>query len=295
MRALKENMLGPKKMAARRGEKEAISLRRRRIVKSVTRAVTATGICFSIIMSIYLWRSGMISVWLGTAEGKVQKTLVSAGLVVDVVKVAGEKYISEKQVLDAANITIGDALLTQDIDAVIERIEQLKWIKKATVRREFSGEILIRVYEHQPAALWQVDNKLWVVSDEGVQIDDENLENFAQLPMISGVGAEKVLGELITAVSSNADLFDRVETATWVGGRRWDLFLKNGIKIMLPEHGLAEAWQNLSEFEKQEQLLARNILAVDFRIKDKTVVRLTPEEAERRRLLAKTSGKGEKI
>ena len=73
------------------------------------------------------------------------------------------------------------------------------------------------------------------------------------------------------------------------------MFLKNGIKIMLPEHGLAEAWQNLSEFEKQEQLLARNILAVDFRIKDKTVVRLTPEEAERRRLLAKTSGKGEKI
>ena len=97
MRALKENMLGPKKMAARRGEKEAISLRRRRIVKSVTRAVTATGICFSIIMSIYLWRSGMISVWLGTAEGKVQKTLVSAGLVVDVVKVAGEKYISENE------------------------------------------------------------------------------------------------------------------------------------------------------------------------------------------------------
>ncbi|MEZ5758436.1 MAG: FtsQ-type POTRA domain-containing protein [Emcibacteraceae bacterium] len=295
MRALKDNILGSKKMAAKRGEKEAISLRRRRIIKSVTRAVTATGICFSIILSIYLWRSGTISVWLGTAEGKVQKTLVSAGLVVDVVKVAGVKYVSEKQVLDAANITIGDALLAQDIDAIISRIEQLKWIKKATVRREFSGEILIRVYEHQPAALWQVDNKLWVVSDEGVQIDDENLENFAQLPMISGVGAEKELGQLIAAVSSNTDLFDRVETASWVGGRRWDLFLKNGIKIMLPEDGLAEAWQNLSDFEKQEQLLARNILAVDFRIKDKTVVRLTPEEAERRRLLAKTSGKGEKI
>lgn len=295
MRALKDNLLGTKKMAAKRGEKEAISLRRRRIIKSATRAVTATGICFSIILSIYLWRSGMISVWLGTAEGKVQKTLVNAGLVVDVVKVAGVKYVSEKQVLDAANIAIGDALLTQDIDAIIERIEQLKWIKKATLRREFSGEILIRVYEHQPAALWQVDNKLWVVSDEGIQIDDENLGNFAQLPMISGVGAEKELGQLIAAVSSNTDLFDRVETASWVGGRRWDLFLKNGIKIMLPEEGLAEAWQNLSDFEKQEQLLARNILAVDFRIKDKTVVRLTPEEAERRRLLAKTSGKGEKI
>ena len=56
-----------------------------------------------------------------------------------------------------------------------------------------------------------------------------------------------------------------------------------------------EAWQNLIEFERDEKLLARNILAVDFRIKDKTVVRLTPEEAARRRLIAKTSGKGEEI
>ena len=74
-----------------------------------------------------------------------------------------------------------------------------------------------------------------------------------------------------------------------------DLILKNGIKIMLPEQDVAFAWQNLTAFVREEQLLARNILAVDFRVKDKTVVRLTPEEAERRRLLAKTSGKGEEI
>ena len=64
---------------------------------------------------------------------------------------------------------------------------------------------------------------------------------------------------------------------------------------MLPEEELTTAWQSLAEFEQQEQLLARNILAVDFRVKDKTVVRLTPQEAARRRLLAKTSGKGENI
>ena len=64
---------------------------------------------------------------------------------------------------------------------------------------------------------------------------------------------------------------------------------------MLPELELADAWQKLARFDEEQHLLARNILAVDFRIKDKTVVRLTPEEAARRRLLAKTSGEGEKI
>ena len=64
---------------------------------------------------------------------------------------------------------------------------------------------------------------------------------------------------------------------------------------MLPETGMKQAWINLINFEQHEKLLSRNILAVDFRIKDKTIVRLTPEEALRRRLLAKTSGVGEEI
>ena len=64
---------------------------------------------------------------------------------------------------------------------------------------------------------------------------------------------------------------------------------------MLPETGIEDAWARLLTLEETEQLLARNILVVDLRIKEKTIVRLTPQEALRRRLLAKTSGTGEEI
>ena len=294
MRTIKEKVSVPNS-SARRGEKEAISLRRRRMFKSAMKMITVSGICVVVITSIYIWRSGVLEAWIGNAEGKVKETLVEAGLVVEAVKVSGIGNVDKETVAKLADIKLGDPLLSQDINAIIERIESHKWINKAAVRRELSGEILINVLEHQPAALWQVENKLWVVSDEGIQIDDENLEYFADLPMISGIGAEKKLENLIVNISSDLALFERVETASWVGGRRWDLILKNGIKIMLPEQDVAFAWQNLTAFVREEQLLARNILAVDFRVKDKTVVRLTPEEAERRRLLAKTSGKGEEI
>lgn len=294
MRAVRD-IKPSKKHTAKRGEKEAISLMRRRKIKSVMSVISALSICAGVIGAIYLWRSGTVVDWINDAEGKVSETLVDAGLVVEDIDIAGEKVVSEDVIIDAAQIKMGEALLAVDIGGMIERIEQLKWVNKAAVRREFSGGIVINVLEHQPAALWQVDNKLWIVSDEGIRIDDENLEYFTHLPMISGIGAEVELEKLLAAVSTNMDLFDRVETASWVGGRRWDIYLKNGIKIMLPEEELAIAWQSLAEFEQQEQLLARNILAVDFRVKNKTVVRLTPEEAARRRLLAKTSGKGESI
>lgn len=294
MQAIKKKFEQPKK-TLKRGEKEAISLIRRRRLKTAFNILSVSAICLLIVCSLYLWRNGTIVKWTNTSEQKIEKLLVDAGLVVETIEVVGESVSNADDILSAARVIEGEALLSLNIEDTVGRIESLTWIKEAAIRRDFSGNVIINVEEHNPAALWQVDNKLWIVSDEGIQITDQQLVNFAHLPMISGIGAERELEALISAISSNEVLFERVETATWVGGRRWDLILKNGVKIMMPETELAEAWQNLSDLNGKEQLLARNILAVDFRVKDKTVVRLTPEEANRRRLLAKTSGKGEEI
>ncbi|MDG1707292.1 MAG: FtsQ-type POTRA domain-containing protein [Emcibacteraceae bacterium] len=294
MRAIKDNK-SDKKTPARRGEQEAISLRRRRLVKSIVRGVSVMGVCVALVTSLYLWRSGQFESWLNSAENKVGDGLVNAGLTVDRIIIEGELQTPEAEIEEASGIEVGVPLLSTNIQAIKDQVEQLSWVKTAIVTRRLPDGVLINVLEHVPAALWQVENKLWVLSDEGVQITDQRLEYFADLPMISGAGADLYLEALLLVVSKNNELFSRVETASWIGGRRWDLILKNGIKIMLPEQDISIAWESLVEFERTEKLLARNVLAVDFRIKDKTVVRLTPEEAARRRLMAKTSGKGEEI
>lgn len=294
MRAVRDDVKY-NKPSGRRGEQEAKNLKRRRLLNSVLRGLSVTAVCLVVILSLYLWRSGQITTWINSAENKVEDSLVDAGITVDQIIIEGAFQTPKEVIYEASGVTIGEPLLATNINAIKDQVEQLTWIKVATISRRLPDGVLISVEEHRPAALWQLDNKLWVLSDEGVRITDLGLEAFADLPMISGIGADQALERLLNAVSQNIDLFNRVETASWIGGRRWDLILKNGIKIMLPEEEMNEAWQNLIEFERDEKLLARNILAVDFRIKDKTVVRLTPEEAARRRLIAKTSGKGEEI
>lgn len=294
MRAVREDVKYSKP-AGRRGEQEAKNLKRRRLINSIIRGLSVTAVCFFVVLSLYLWRSGQIMNWINSAENKVEDSLVDAGFTVDQIIIEGEYQTPKEVIYEASGVTIGEPLLATNIIAIKDQVEQLTWIKVATISRRLPDGVLISVEEHKPAALWQLDNKLWVLSDEGVRITDLGLEVFADLPMISGIGANQELEGLLNAVAQNTDLFNRVETASWIGGRRWDLILKNGIKIMLPEENMNEAWQNLIEFERDEKLLARNILAVDFRIKDKTVVRLTPEEAARRRLMAKTSGKEEEI
>ena len=66
----------------------------------------------------------------------------------------------------------------------------------------------------------------------------------------------------------------RVQSATWVGGRRWDVYLQGGIVIRLPEREPARAWRQLARYAAEHRLLAKEIKAVDLRVDGRLV--LTP-------------------
>jgi len=67
-----------------------------------------------------------------------------------------------------------------------------------------------------------------------------------------------------------------------VADRRWDLRLRNGVTIRLPEHGEEAALAELSRLDREEQLLSRDIVAVDMRLPDRFAVQLSPEAATAR-------------
>ena len=67
-----------------------------------------------------------------------------------------------------------------------------------------------------------------------------------------------------------------VKAAVRVGGRRWNLRLKGGIDVRLPENNTAAAWTRLAKYEKSHQVLERNIRILDLRIPDRLIVRETP-------------------
>jgi len=74
---------------------------------------------------------------------------------------------------------------------------------------------------------------------------------------------------------------NRLAAAIWVGDRRWDLRLDNGVTIRLPEDGLSQAIARLVEAEARAPFLDKDIVAVDLRQGDRMVVQLTNSAAER--------------
>jgi cell division protein FtsQ len=75
---------------------------------------------------------------------------------VDQVTVTGTSHTPAQAVRRAAGITTGDALVAVDPGAVARRIEELPWVDRARVTRDWPSSVRIQVTERSVAAVVQV-------------------------------------------------------------------------------------------------------------------------------------------
>src|SRR5262245_46042692 len=75
---------------------------------------------------------------------------------VDQVTVAGTGHTPEQAVLQAAGIRHGDALVGVDLGAAAHRVEELPWVDRAKVSRDWPSTVHIQVTERTVAAIVQV-------------------------------------------------------------------------------------------------------------------------------------------
>ncbi|MEI6159762.1 MAG: cell division protein FtsQ/DivIB, partial [Roseococcus sp.] len=138
---------------------------------------------------------------------------------------------------------------------------------------------LIRITERRAFAVWQREGRFSVIDREGRVMATERLEAFGPLPLVVGIGAERVAAPMIDLLRSAPEISDRVQAIIRVSERRWNLRLQNGADIMLPEGHEEAAITRLAELQARDRLLDRPLAAVDLRLPDRLVVRMqTPAQ-----------------
>jgi len=75
---------------------------------------------------------------------------------------------------------------------------------------------------------------------------------------------------------------DQVRASILVAERRWNLRLKNGIDVRLPDSNIEQALATLTRLDREKSLLTRDIAAVDLRLSDRVTVRLSEAVAQAR-------------
>jgi len=225
------------------------------------------------------WRSGRLETALDWAETHTVAATAAAGFRIEDVEVAGRVETDPNALLSAVGLKRGDPLLAFDPEGARERVEGLPWVASAAVQRFFPDTVRIVIVERRPIALWQHNERLSLIDSEGANLGPVALDRAPGLPLVVGGDAPAHAAELLHLLGQYPDLAKRVQASSWIGSRRWDLKLDNGVEVRLPENGVADALRQLVDAEAASKLFERDVAQIDLRLPGKMVVRLAHEPA----------------
>lgn len=215
----------------------------------------------------------------------------SAGFRITSVVINGRKQLSQDEILAIGGVSGRSSLLFLDADDVRDKLKANPWIADATVLKLYPGQLMIEITERKAFALWQEAGRLSVIADDGALLEPYVSRRFLSLPLVVGKGADTQARDFLALLARYPQVNAVTKAAIYVGERRWNLRLKDGLDIRLPEQDVGNALAALSKLGKDDRLFSKDIVAIDMRLPDRLVVQLSDDAAKAREDLFKDKKK----
>ena len=211
----------------------------------------------------------------------------SAGFRITEVAINGRRQLSQDEVLAIGGVNGRSSLLFLDATVLRDKLKANPWIADATILKLYPGRLQIDIVERTAFALWQQDGRLAVIAEDGAVLEPYVSRRFVTLPLVVGKGADTKARDFLALLDRYPQVRTVTKAAILVGERRWNLRLKDGLDIRLPENDVGNALAMLSKLDKEDRLFSRDITAVDMRLPDRLTVQLSEEAAKAREELFK--------
>ncbi len=168
-----------------------------------------------------------------------------------------------------------------DVEMIRDTITGLDPVKSATVRIRPGGILQVDVVERQPVIVWRTRDGIELLDETGAHVDMIAARaDHANLPLIAGKGADKHVPEALQILTTARSLGERVRGLVRVGERRWDLVLDRNQRIMLPTERPARALERVLAVNEVQDLLERDVAAVDMRLGQRPTIRMNKTASE---------------
>lgn len=163
-----------------------------------------------------------------------------------------------------------------DLEAMRQTIQGLDAVADAKLRVRPGGILQVEVSERVPVVVWRGRDAIEILDRTGHRVAP--LVARAQrpdLPLLAGDGAHKSVPEAIAILDAAAPIKDRLRGLVRMGERRWDVVLDREQRILLPEENPVEALERVMALNKIQDLLARDLVAIDMRNKNRPTLRMS--------------------
>ncbi len=211
--------------------------------------------------------------------GMIQGEFVAAGFGIDAIEVSGQKLTSDEDIATMLALSSGRSTLTFDARKAQARLSWLQAVDSATVRKVYPDRIVVDIVEKEPVLRWRIGDQNWLV-DAGGQAIARDTGLYADLPLVVGAGAADDALIMIGSRSRHDMLRQNLAALSRIGDRRWDLIYYTGLRVQLPEQGVAQALDRLEMYQRDYALLDRDVTVIDMRVPGLVAVKPTIREDE---------------
>jgi cell division protein FtsQ len=227
------------------------------------------------------------------AQAQVAKIAADAGFEVEGFRVTGAERMDEGRVYALIADQLGQPMPQVDPAEIRARLSaELPWVKDARVSIQLPHTLAIDIVERTPHAVLEKPDRLVLIDAGGVELEPISAAKAKDMLRLAGPGAGQQAGQLEKLLAAAPALAPQVESAEWVGNRRWNLTFKTGQLLALPE-GETEAATALVKFARldgQNRLLGGKVLAFDRRSPPRLYMRLPDDSGPAAKVAAAASG-----
>ena len=232
-------------------------------LRTLLRGTTAIGLIAAMIVG-YAERTRLF-------DGLVTAS-VDAGLRLETIEVRGRSHTPKPVIIAASELTLGEPMLTISLPALHERLSTIGWIRTVAVERRMPSTIRVEITERVPMALLQTEDGHRVIDETGTVIAGADPSAFGHLTVVAGSSAARNAAPILNILRTEPELFAEVWAVTFQSERRWDVHLRSGIRVRLPETDPRTAWSQLAIIDHSKQITDRDLAVIDMRVPDQMIV-----------------------
>jgi len=144
------------------------------------------------------------------------------------------RHVNQPTLIDSVRRAPSGNFFTVDMTQVKETVEEVPWVRKATVRRLWPDTLVVMIEEHRAAALWE-DSRLVSVYGELFTANlDEAIED-GPLPQLGGPdGTEHEVMSRFVELRQLVEPLDLEPVAVTLSARRaWTAKLDDGTELLI--------------------------------------------------------------
>lgn len=204
--------------------------------------------------------------------------IASVGVKLQNVQLEGVSDVAAPDIKKAlSTLHRGQPIALMNLSEVQKSVENVGWVKQASVRRQLPGALVITVVERPRLAVWQYKGKDSVIDDQGQVIPEARATNFLSLPLVVGEGANESASGIMELMNARPALMQKTYALVRVDTRRWDIHLKNGAVIKLPAINQDQALARLDALIAQRRVLDQGFAEID--LLDPNALQVVPLES----------------